>query len=210
MICECENEIKEFCSRCLVFHISEKTFVFHKVQGLFEFGDISDEFLEVQERVKKIGFLKESVKKNIQDLADFENSLENEKNLIKSGVENYFDEIENQILDFEAYLSRILQDLNSCKKDNDATEASVMQKYNLQIVKAKPIKLLDFEIYLDPTLSSLESLASISLKKDLLKSDLKVYFFKPRNKELIIIEIVGAYIFRKIFPKNFLIRDSGS
>lgn len=101
-------------------------------------------------------------------------------------------------------------ELEECKRNQEASELSFMQKYNMQMVKGKGIKLFEGVLEDEYSIAQLKNFACISVKGEVSSNELRVYFVKPRTKELVIIDLLGQNISKKSFNKNMLLKDSGS
>lgn len=210
IVCFCEGKKRKFCQMCFCIHLDIEKGAKHEIQGLLEVEDIPDEYPLLKDRVRKIGKLKQSVSENILTTSDFKRNIEAGSDYLKTVINRCFDDIENQISSAENYLTQIKNDLDQCKTSLDISEQEVLQKYSIQLTKNKTLKFFDLEIDLDTCTQSLKMWAGISLKNEALKNDSKVYFFKPRGKEMVIADLNSAVVAKKPFPKNFVLKDSGS
>jgi Kelch motif len=208
--CSCRGEKHKFCSKCFAIHLNIDENTAHAPEALYEDQDISDQYPLLKDRAKRIDYLKFKVQENIEKVSEFEKSLENEKLDLENSIESFYDELEGQIKQSELYLNTILEELNKCKNDSEISEDSIIKKYNLQITKNKQMKIIETEIDSTSIVSSIKNFATISLKRESFKIDSRIFYFKPRSKELSIIEISSAYVLKKIFPKSFGLKDSGS
>ncbi|OMJ67178.1 hypothetical protein SteCoe_35731 [Stentor coeruleus] len=210
VVCACGGKKRKFCQMCFCVHLNTEKGAKHEIQGLLDVDDIPDEYALLKDRVKKIEKLKQSVNENILTVSDFEKNIEASSDNLKNIINKCFDDIESQISSAENYLTLIKTDLDQCKTSLDISEQEVLQKYSIQLTKSKTLKFFDLEIDLDTCFQSLKTWAGISLKSEALKNDSKVYFFKPRGKEMVIADLNSTVVSKKPFPKNFILKDSGS
>ena len=209
IICVCREAKAKYCCACLAAHIEAEKHTSHIIEAFLEASDVPPEIQQLRDRVKVVSYLQEKLQKNITYVEDFEESIETEAGCIGASIEHYFTEMEMQVNRSEYALNRIMQELDVCKWNNEISETSIMEKYNLQInTKGKTLKLVDAEIDMELAMTSLRNFAGINLRGDVLKPDSRLHFFKTRAKELCTIELSSANASKKKFPNNFLGKDS--
>lgn len=208
IMCFCYEKHERFCCVCFSAHLAKDFKTSHTVEPMLDHNDLTSDSFHLHNRVKIISYLQEKVQQNISILDSFESDLDSQSNYLRSFIENYFDELEGQAVYSEHFLNKIIANLESCKNDSESTENAVIEKYNLQVLKGKQLKLVQSEIDLEVSLSTIRNFAEVTLKGEALKPDSRINFFKPRAKEFISVEVASGEMAKKKFPTNFLGKDS--
>lgn len=208
--CSCKGSPQKFCPLCLVTHLESSSLKSHNVQVLWQTNLIDPSFPLFLDKVNRIEYAQYKLKENIKIVDTFLVNLELESTVMKNNIITHFDGIEEEIKKAEQYLEMVNNELEECKRNQEASELTFMQKYNMQMVKGKGIKLFEGILEDEFPISQMKNFASISVKGDVSNNELRVYFIKPRSKELIIIDLLGQNISKKNFNKNMLLKDSGS
>ena len=208
--CHCSLPPTLFCSACFSSHNEHKKESSHRIEYIFDTLNFSGQFPLLQDRVKRIQYLREKIHENLYGISEFEKNLEFEKETLKNMIENRYRELDQNIEKAESYLGQVTADLEACKRDPDASETTVMQKHNFQISKAKQLRLFEADLDVEPSLAALKTFATINLKLENFKSDPRIFYFKPRTREFSVIDLKNWSQSKKPFPKSVGLKDNGS
>lgn len=208
--CFCSTKPINLCSLCLVTHLESSSPKSHYVQVLWKANLVDSAFPLFLDKVNRIEYGQEKLKENIKIVDEFLINLEIESSVIKNNVLTHFEGVQQEISRAEQHLRMVSKELEECKRNQEASELTFMQKYNMQMVKGKGIKLFEGVVEDEYCTSQLKKFANISVKGEVIVNDLRVYFIKPRTKELVIIDLAGQNVSKKSFSKNMSLKDSGS
>jgi hypothetical protein len=209
LVCRCVDPGLELCGACFSVHC-EGEVRSHRVECLPDPESLSLSFPLLSDRMRRIQFLRSQLSLSIDSLEEFKKNTRFETENLRNAIEKHFGEVNEDVFRAEVYLKTIAEDIEKCKNDAETSENAVMQKYGLQIAKGKTLKVFEAEIDLDQGLGAIRNLAVLSLKIEKFKSEPRICFFKPRSREVTVVDMTTWTSTKKQFSKGLALKDSGS
>jgi Kelch motif len=218
---ECKNRFYEaiclcrrvgICKPCLLFHVSSQGSHF------IEYIRIEKQSKDTSDLDKKPGTenIKMEVIENIKNLEEYKGKVAAGRDLIIEAVKKAAEDLIST-----ADLSKKKMELALETIKNSRVPSEDQWPYNIKKRQGcmtpsrravtKDIRLCETELNVDTVLKSVSNLGRVMILGDITpKQESSVYFFKPKARELIFIEVSSFYVVKKIFPKNLLLPDAGS
>lgn len=217
MICLCQGIKTKLCQPCTLIHFKRHPENSHPLEPLKaeEFLNSPADLQDYLNRKQMIDFYLNELRGNITHLEKFNESLETSREFIKEEVDKTFDGLKIQAGLGIKRFGELIANLDSVRYRKELDESewadNLIKRSNLNNMAAlsKDFKVFS-ELNSDSTIKAIQNIGKVRISINQPQYESKVCYFKPRNKEITVLNLEKSQIFKNDFPVNLGIKDGGS
>ncbi|OMJ96013.1 hypothetical protein SteCoe_389 [Stentor coeruleus] len=211
VICLCKRI--GICKSCLPGHITISGS--HFIDYIRTERQSRDTFDMEKKTVTDI--VKQEVYENIKHLDDFKERVNKTKLFLIDAIQKSADELIASAENNKKKMEMALENINKTKTPRDDLWPYNFKRKQSSMTPSrrsmnKEIKLCETELNTDAIMRSIANLGKVTLYGDInpVTQEENIYYFRPKAREMISIEIGSLYVVRKVFPKNLALAEAGS
>lgn len=213
-ICLCQRV--GICKSCLVPHVLRPGS--HFIEYIRIEKKQSKDTFDMERKVSTTDTVKTEVVENIKHLEEFKLKVAEGKEIVmealKKAADNLILNAENSKKKMEAALENI-KGSKVPREDqwpyNFKRRQGSMTPSRRTVSMSNNMKLCETELNIENILKSVANIGKVTIFGDITPvQEIFLYYFKPKQREMITIEVSSFYIVKKIFPKALALPEAGS